>query len=98
MPLGSNYMIVNWDSRIRQQEKGRQFEERYSTLNYKYLTDDMEKMNAAKDDEKKLAGRVKWIAFKDQYFSSILIAGKVFQYTSLARLNRRERIHEILSS
>ncbi|MGI5975034.1 MAG: membrane protein insertase YidC [Paludibacter sp.] len=83
MPLGSNYMIVNWDSRIRQQEKGRQFEERYSTLNYKYLTDDMEKMNAAKDDEKKLAGRVKWIAFKDQYFSSILIAGESFSNTHL---------------
>ena len=83
MPLGSNYMIVNWNSRIRQQEKGRQFEERYSTLNYKYLTDDMEKMNAAKDDEKKLTGKVKWIAFKDQYFSSILIAGESFSNTHL---------------
>jgi YidC/Oxa1 family membrane protein insertase len=83
MPLGSNYMIVNWDSKIRQQEKGRQFEERYSTLNYKYLADNMEKLSAAKDDEKKLTGRVKWIAFKDQYFSSILIAQENFSNTHL---------------
>ncbi len=83
MPLGSNYMIVNWDSKIRQQEKGRQFEERYSTLNYKYLADNMEKLSAAKDDEKKLTGRVKWIAFKDQYFSSILIAKENFSNTHL---------------
>jgi YidC/Oxa1 family membrane protein insertase len=84
MPLGSNYMIVNWDTKIRQQEKGRQFEERYSTLNYKYVADDMEKMSESKDDSKKISNKLKWIAFKDQYFSSILIAGKDFSNTSLS--------------
>ncbi len=84
MPLGSNYMIVNWDTKIRQQEKGRQFEERYSTLNYKYVTDDMEKLSETKDDSKKISNKLKWIAFKDQYFSSILIAGKDFSNTSLS--------------
>jgi YidC/Oxa1 family membrane protein insertase len=84
MPLGSNYMIVNWDTKIRQQEKGRQFEERYSTLNYKYVADDMEKMSESKDDSKKISNKLKWIAFKDQYFSSILIAGKDFSNASLS--------------
>lgn len=84
MPLGSNYMIVNWDTKIRQQEKGRQFEERYSTLNYKYVADDMEKLSESKDDSKKIPNKLKWIAFKDQYFSSILIAGKDFSNTSIS--------------
>ncbi|OJX90676.1 MAG: membrane protein insertase YidC [Paludibacter sp. 47-17] len=83
MPLGSNYMIFNWDARIRQQEKGRQFEERYSTLSYKYVADDMENLDAAKDDAKKIANKLKWIAFKDQFFSSVLIAGKEFSNTTL---------------
>lgn len=78
MPLGTNYMIMNWESRVRQQEKGRQFEERYSTLNFKYLTDDMEKLSESKNDAKKIANKVKWVAFKNQYFSSVLIAGKDF--------------------
>lgn len=84
MPLGSNYMIVNWDTKIRQQEKGRQFEERYSTLNYKFISDDMEKLSESKDDSKKISNKLKWVAFKDQYFSSILIAGKDFSNTSLS--------------
>jgi len=84
MPLGSNYMIVNWDAKIRQQEKGRQFEERYSTLNYKYVADDMEKLSESKDDKKNIANKLKWIAFKDQYFSSILIADKDFNNSTLA--------------
>lgn len=83
MPLGSNYMIFNWDAKIRQQEKGRQFEERYSTLSYKYVADDMEHLNAAKDDSKKIANKIKWVAFKDQFFSSVLIAGKEFSNATL---------------
>jgi len=78
MPLGSNYMIFNWDAKIRQQEKGRQFEERYSTLSYKYLADDLEQLNAAKDESKKIANKIKWVAFKDQFFSSVIIADKDF--------------------
>ena len=84
MPLGSNYMILNWDAKIRQQEKGRQFEERYSTLNFKYVSDDMEKLSESKDDTRKISNKVKWVAFKNQYFSSILIANKDFSNTSLS--------------
>jgi YidC/Oxa1 family membrane protein insertase len=78
MPLGSTYMIFNWDSKIRQQEKGRQFEERYSSINYKFVADDMEKLSESKDDARKISNKLKWVAFKDQYFSSIFIAGKDF--------------------
>lgn len=91
MPLGMNYMIVNWDAKIRQQEKGRQFEERYASLNYKYVSDNMEKLSESKDDAKKIANKIKWIAFKDQYFSSVLIAGKDFNNSTLeSRIESKE--------
>lgn len=83
MPLGSNYMIFNWNAKIRQQEKGRQFEERYSTLSYKYVADDVENLSAAKDDNKKVANKVKWVAFKDQFFSSVIIADTEFSNSNL---------------
>ncbi len=83
MPLGSNYMILNWEAKIRQQERGRQFEERYSSLNFKYIADSMEKLSESKDDAKKIANRLKWIAFKDQYFSTVLIAEKDFSNSTL---------------
>ena len=64
-----------WQQKITQQEKGRKFEDRYAQMYYKFMADNVEYLSETKDDSKQLSGRVKWIAFKDMYFSSILIAG-----------------------
>ncbi|NCA79443.1 MAG: membrane protein insertase YidC [Sphingobacteriia bacterium] len=70
---------LTWTEKIRQQEKSRKFENRYATLNFKYTGDDMEALSESKNDRKQGAGRINWIAFKDQFFSSILIADKSFR-------------------
>jgi YidC/Oxa1 family membrane protein insertase len=83
MPVGTNSLDMAWESKIRQQEKGRKFEDKYSSLQYKFVADDVEKLSESKNDEKKLTNKVKWIAFKDQFFSSILIASDALNSTSL---------------
>jgi len=83
VPAGTNFLEMQWFSKIRQQEKGRKFEDRYSNIHYKYVADDVETLSESKDDEKKLANKVKWIAFKDQFFSSILISEDAFTSTNL---------------
>lgn len=83
MPMAINSLDMNWSADIRQQEKGRVFEERHSTLSYRYLVGDMEKLSASKNDQKSIDNQLKWIAFKDQYFSSILIADKSFSSSLL---------------
>jgi YidC/Oxa1 family membrane protein insertase len=83
MPVNVNSLEMQWSSKIRQQEKGRKFEDRYSSVQYKYVADDVEKLSEGKADEKKLQNKVKWIAFKDQFFSSILIANEAFTSTTL---------------
>jgi YidC/Oxa1 family membrane protein insertase len=83
MPAGTNSLDMQWASKIRQQEKGRKFEDRYSSIQYKYVADDVEKLSESKNDEKKLTNKVKWIAFKDQFFSSIIIADDAMNSTSL---------------
>ena len=82
VPLGTNVLDMQWRSKIRQQEKGRTFEERYSNIQFKYLADDIEKLSASKDDDTKVSNKVKWIAFKDQFFSSIIIAKEPFTSSS----------------
>jgi YidC/Oxa1 family membrane protein insertase len=67
---------MQWKSRIPQQEKGRTFEERYTNIQYKFTGGDLDKLSESKDDEKKPETKVQWIAFKDQFFSSILIANE----------------------
>ena len=74
----------NWDVMVRQNEKGRKFESRYATLNYKFVADDMEKLSETKSDAEDLAGKVKWVAFKDQFFSSIMIADDAFTSTHVS--------------
>jgi len=83
MPAGINSLDMQWYSKIRQQEKGRKFEDRYSSIEYKYLADDAEKLSESKNDDKKLTNKVKWIAFKDQFFSSIIIADDALSSTTL---------------
>lgn len=79
-----NSLEMLWKSKLKQQEKGRKFEARYATLNYKYTSDDVEYLSESKDDEKKISNKVQWIAFKDQFFSTVLIANQSFTSTSLS--------------
>lgn len=74
---------VNWEQKIRQQEQGRQFENRFARLNFRYLGQDVQKLSDSKNDRKELTEPVKWFAFKDQFFSSIIIAEKPFSNTIL---------------
>ena len=83
VPVGTNFLEMQWTSKIRQQEHGRKFEDRYSNIHYKYVADDVETLSETKDDEKKLPNKVKWVAFKDQFFSSIMIAEDAFTSTNL---------------
>jgi YidC/Oxa1 family membrane protein insertase len=83
MPAGTNSLDMQWTSKIHQQEKGRKFEDRYSSIQYKYVADDVEKLSESKNDSKKLDNKIKWIAFKDQFFSSILIADDAMNSTTL---------------
>lgn len=75
---------LTWQQKLTQQEMGRKFEDRYAAIYYKFMADDVEYLSETKDDSKQLSNRVKWIAFKDMYFSSILIAGSEgFESTTL---------------
>lgn len=80
----TNTLDLNWAMKMRQQEKGRTFEERYSVLNYKYVADDVEKLSESKNDNEKVANTLKWISFKDQFFACIAIADKGFTSNSLS--------------
>lgn len=84
MPSNTNTLEMNWQAKVRQQERGHKFENRYAALYYKYKADtDVEKLSESKNDKEKLDTQVKWIAFKDQFFSSILIADDTFSATEL---------------
>lgn len=80
-----NSLELQWRQLIPQQEQGRKFEERYAQLQYMLVGGDMEKLSETKDDSEKESTRIKWIGYKDQFFSTVLIADDAFaggQFTS----------------
>ncbi len=73
-----NSLELQWRQLIPQQEQGRKFEERYAQLQYMLVGGDMEKLSESKDDDAKESARVKWVGYKDQFFSTVLIADDAF--------------------
>ena len=79
-----------WRDKVRQQEKGFYFENMYSTLTYKPVDDGAEKLNEHETEEAKAEGKVDWIAFKNQYFSSILMAEQSFSDVEMKSVQEGE--------
>ncbi|MDR0542518.1 MAG: membrane protein insertase YidC [Dysgonamonadaceae bacterium] len=84
---------IQWMQKIRQQEKGRSFEDRYARLAYKYASDDVEELRESKDDMRDVSNRLKWIGYKDQFFSSVFIAGDNFETARLDSRHLSEGLH-----
>ena len=74
---------MQWNQIIPQQEKGRKFEEKYAQLQYMFVGGDVEKLSEIKADRQKESARIKWIAHKDQFFSSVIIANDAFESTEM---------------
>ena len=74
---------IRWNQLLRQQEPGYDFEQRFTNLTYKLYDDDTENLSEMKDDKAEVAEDVSWIAYKNQFFSSIMIAGNSFSNTSI---------------
>ena len=79
----TNKMGITWNENCKQQEKGHSFENRYATLTYKekgsgtdYLSETSEKI------DQKIEEPLDWVAFKNQFFSAVMIAKTEFAANS----------------
>ena len=91
--LSSNNTILgfHWQQQLARQEKGRMFEERQSGLFYKFAGGDVENLNEGKDDKEERQAKIRWIAFKNQFFSTIVFSRRPFNqadFTSTIEKNR----------
>ena len=75
---------IAWKQLLRQQEPGYDFEQRFTNLTYKLQGDDTENLNEMKNDSESPVENLSWIAYKNQFFSSIMIAGDSFNGADLS--------------
>lgn len=72
-----------WHQKMIRQEKGRMFEERNSAIYYKYAGGSVENLSEAKNDDEEVNERIKWIGFKNQFFSMAFVAKTHFNRADL---------------
>ena len=84
---------MQWNQSTPQQEKGRKFEEKYAQLQYMFIGGEIEKLSEMKSDRANESARLKWIAYKDQFFSTVMIAEDAFESTTMEStpLNQHSR-------
>ena len=76
-------MDVQWKDMVRQQERGFTFENRYASLTYHEAdggTDYLSETKNIKDET--IEKKIDWVAFKNQFFSAVMIAKNDFAENS----------------
>lgn len=67
-----------WTQDLHRQEQGRMFEERNSALYYKFAGGSVENLSESKDKTEERKAKIKWIGFKNQFFSTVMVADRPF--------------------
>lgn len=90
VPPSTVSMEMDWHQKMARNELGRTFEERNSAIAYKYVGEGVDELESGSDDHESLTGRLRWVAFKNQFFSSVLIAKEPFTAAELASVKIKD--------
>lgn len=91
---GNNTTIeIDWELTLPQLERGSKNENMYTAIYYKHFQDEVDDLSSRsnKDEEDVVPTKLKWIAFKHQFFSSVLIARDVFESATLRSTDLEEQ-------
>jgi len=83
---------LKWHVFLKAQEKEVPNEKTYTEVFYKFNQEDVESFKPSKENEKTetLRNKIKWVAFKQQFFSSVLIADNNFENANLTIKNNTD--------
>lgn len=72
--INLNYIDVKWSADLRPQEKSFKNESDISSIYYKPFESKVTYLSETSDDEEDFNTKLKWVSFKQQFFSATLIA------------------------
>ncbi len=78
LPSNAQDIALDWSMHTPSQEASIQNQQRASTVYYKFHDDEVDHLSTMKDEKKTLSSDITWVSFKQQFFSSILIANTKF--------------------
>ena len=84
-------MNVDWSDKCKQQEKGYSFENRYATLTYHYSDGGTDQLSETSDKTETIDEKTDWVAFKNQFFSAVMIAKNDFAENAVLSSTPQEK-------
>jgi YidC/Oxa1 family membrane protein insertase len=79
MDPATKFLVLNWNDHLKRQEKSLKMERMNSSIYFKYDEDKVDYLSETEDEEQYLRNeKIKWFAFKQQFFTSTLIADQYF--------------------
>ena len=80
IPSSINYMNLEWSMITPKTEKSKSNQDMYTGIYYQYLSDkETDNLSlTSEEDEDEVNSKLKWVAFKQQFFSSIIISKEGF--------------------
>ena len=89
IPNELNFMNLQWQMKTPQTEKSRENQDMYTGIYYQYFADkdDIDYLGYTNsNDIEKISNKLSWIAFQQQFFSSILVAENGIKNTNLTSI------------
>lgn len=74
----ASYLNLDWKDVIHPNEKSLDAERTATTVYYRFADEEVDNLSETEDEKESLKTKVKWIAFKQQFFTSALIADNTF--------------------
>ncbi|HPS28049.1 MAG TPA: membrane protein insertase YidC [Bacteroidales bacterium] len=90
--VNSTYLAFDWKLDLAQQEKSMKNELMNTNVYFKPAEDDVDYLKENKDDKKDKLPNIKWISFKQQFFSATLIAKESFKEASLEIVQQKDTL------
>ncbi|MDD3876841.1 MAG: membrane protein insertase YidC [Bacteroidales bacterium] len=88
----TSYINFDWSNEAPSLEKSIDNERNASTIYYKFLADDVENLSERKDGKESLNNKLKWIALKQQFFSTVVVAQENFMNAEVETITNKERL------
>ena len=91
IPSSLNFMNLDWQMKTPQTEKSKTNQDMYTGIQYQYLIDkEVDYLSFTKTDEDEINSKISWVAFKQQFFSSILISKNGFDKPTVLKSEKNE--------
>lgn len=75
----TGYLDLKWETYLQSLEQGHSWEQQNTSIYYKFYQDDVENISpTASSASEDLTTKVKWIAYKQQFFNTTIIADNFF--------------------